>query len=296
MTRGARLARTLWHPHQRLWNRRLAHILRAAGRAVGLSEFLVRALIWLDSILLLVTVVARRTIRYGPLAAWRLSSGGHDVLYVDCGVHTRGEQIRFMHEWFGRRWPLRIVGIEASGAHCEAARAHLSDIPRLVVRHAALVGPGHGGETATLFLHSASGRDATLLVPSAHAETVPAVHLSSILMTELMPPHEDALVVIRMNIEGSEDDVIADLVSRGMHARVAGWFGMWDDLAKRDPERARAFRRRLRDAGIRTFTFNGRDMRHRIRRLAIRLAIDAALRAAADRKKKTATEVAVQKS
>jgi hypothetical protein len=58
---------------------------------------------------------------------------------------------------------------------------------------------------------------------------------------------------------------------------VDGYFGMWDDVSKIDPERDRAFRGMLKDAGITSVTFNDRDLGHSLRRRAIRLALDTSL-------------------
>jgi hypothetical protein len=67
------------------------------------------------------------------------------------------------------------------------------------------------------------------------------------------------VVLLRMNIEGAEYDVIRDLMETGVSGCVDGWFGMWDDVAKIDPDRDREFRSLLACEEISPFTFNGRD-------------------------------------
>src|SRR3954452_1473119 len=136
--------RLLWHPHQKLWNWRLQTMLRRIGRPLGLGRALVRVLIAVDSALLLARVVVRRVVVLGPVGALRTTPpSSRSVLYVDCGVHKRGEQIRYMHEWFATRCDLRIIGFEASANHASDARDALADVPDVELRQLALVGPGN---------------------------------------------------------------------------------------------------------------------------------------------------------
>ena len=85
-------------------------------------------------------------------------------------------------------------------------------------------------------------------------------------------------VLLRMNIEGSEYDVVRDLIQRGLDQSIDGYFGMWDDVSKRDTATDRRFRELLAAAGISKVTFNDRDLTYSVRRLAIRLALDVAIR------------------
>jgi hypothetical protein len=82
-----------------------------------------------------------------------------------------------------------------------------------------------------------------------------------------------------MNIEGAEELVIADLAVAGLLQRISGFYGMWDDLSKIDEHRSRRFRERLGELNIEPITFNGRDLRHRIRLAAIHYDIETTIRA-----------------
>jgi hypothetical protein len=88
-----------------------------------------------------------------------------------------------------------------------------------------------------------------------------------------------------MNIEGAELDVIRDLVESGEAGVVDGWFGMWDYVAKIDPERDRVFRALLADAGISPFTFNGRDFLFRPRLACIEYDIHTSILGAMRRRR-----------
>jgi hypothetical protein len=201
------------------------------------------------------------------------------VLYVDCGVHKQGEQLRCMQSWFGDRCKLQLVGFEASSEHCRDAAANLADLSRLDLRNAALVGPDAGTDWVKLYKSAGRGKaDSLFRDGGAGYELAPAERLSTVLLREYGEWLAHGAVLLRMNIEGSEYDVIDDLVRSGVHARIDGYFGMWDDVSKLDPAKDRLFRRLLKAVGIKTVTFNDRDLPHPIRRLAIRVALDSAIR------------------
>ncbi len=107
-------------------------------------------------------------------------------------------------------------------------------------------------------------------------DDVPAVRLSDALEKYAAPGEP---VLLRMNIEGAELYVIDDLVAADAVDRVAGYFGMWDDLSKIDPSRDAGFRSTMRQAGIRPVTFNDRDLGHPLRVWAIRYDLDTAMSA-----------------
>jgi hypothetical protein len=123
---GSRLrtARQLvWHPEEKLWNWGLIRALwRVASGKAGRS--VVVALIGVDS-LLLTARVWRRRLRFGSVPAAKLGASdgsGPPVLYIDCGVHKRGKQIRRMHDSFGDRYELRVRATATAAADEGAAR------------------------------------------------------------------------------------------------------------------------------------------------------------------------------
>jgi FkbM family methyltransferase len=194
------------------------------------------------------------------------------ILYIDCGVHKRGEQIRWMHRWFGDRFELQVLGFEASEEHIRDAREALGDLDLVELHHAALVGPDHIGEQVRLYKEGNSGKGDSLFAERGQEyELVPARRLSQVLLAgghEL----EGIPVILRMNIEGAERGVIEDLIDAGVERRVDGYYGMWDDLSKIDPAADREFRRLLGEHHISTITFNDRDLvTTRGRRLSLRL-------------------------
>ena len=59
--------------------------------------------------------------------------------------------------------------------------------------------------------------------------------------------------------------MLQDLVESGLAAHIDGYYGMWDDISKTDIPRDAEFRAFISRNAIRSFTFNGRDVRWRVR-------------------------------
>jgi hypothetical protein len=246
----------------------------AAGQAA------VRLIIVTDSLLLLARVAGRRLT--SPAARPRSSARRPQVLHIDCGPHKQGSEIVWMHRWFSRRYHLTTVAFEAGGDQFAHASRNLAGIANLDLRRAAVVGPDHNADSVTFHLGHAGGRGSSLFAArGGEVEEVPAVRLSEVLTS--VSPKPDA-VILRMNIEGAENFAIEDLIGSGQDGAIDGYYGMWDDLSKIDPSRDREFRRLLRRHGIRTLSFNERDLQHRLRRVAIRADIETAVRSAVARR------------
>jgi hypothetical protein len=252
----------LWHPEQKLWNWSLVRLLRRRAGSGVAGTLAMTTLVALDSILL----AARVQIRAGRRAPGARGEPGADpaprpVLYIDCGLHKKGEQIRWMHEWFGDRYELHALGFEASAEHIRDAAAELADVDRLKLMHVALVGPDHDGDEVRLYKSSrGEGKGDSLFVNEREQyDVVPARRLSEVLATEGYSL-ADIPVILRMNIEGAEHFVIEDLIEAGIAGSIDGYYGMWDDLSTIDPPASARFRRLLRDNGISNVTFNDRDL------------------------------------
>jgi hypothetical protein len=157
-----------------------------------------------------------------------------------------------------------MLAVEASPAHFAVAREQLADVPVRLV-NAALVGPDCDASTVRLY-RTARGTADSLFGKGEH-DDVKAVRLSTLIPS-------DRVALVRMNVEGSELDIVEDLLDAGVP--VAGWYGMWDDAERKG--RAERLRQLMREYGIRTITFNERDTRWRIRLWAIRHDIQGRVR------------------
>jgi FkbM family methyltransferase len=257
-SRLARLRRLLWHPHEKLWNWELVERVRSRFGRGPVGQVLVVAIIAADSVLLALRVVSSRA-RRRPSHVTEAASTPR-VLYIDCGVHKKGEQIRWMQRWFAGRYELHVLGFEAGAEQVRAATEELADLERVRLHHVALVGPDYEGDEVRFYKTGGDGKgDSLFSERGAEYEVVPARRLSQVLLEEgydldKMP------VILRMNIEGAEQFVIEDVIAAGLDRSIDGYYGMWDDLSKMDPGADERFRQRLRSHGISSVTFNDRDL------------------------------------
>ncbi|HEX4307106.1 MAG TPA: hypothetical protein VHZ54_13805 [Solirubrobacterales bacterium] len=247
-----------WDPHQKLWNRRLTGAIRRRLGSGIPGQAATATVVGIDTLLLAARVEIRRRRRLRGVEA--AAEGAPAVLYIDCGLHKRAEQVRQMHDWFGGRFDLRIVGFEASAAHMRDAEAALAGIDGLELHQVALVGPDFDEPTVKLYRSTGEGAGDSLFGERGEEfEHVPARRLTELLTAQ---GHEVTAqpVLLRMNIEGAEQFVISDLVAAGVTRSVDGYYGMWDDLSKIDPDADVSFRGTLKRERIFAVTFNDRDL------------------------------------
>ncbi len=271
--------RKLWHPHQKLWNSWVIWLIRGRFGTGAAGESLLAGVIIIDSLLL-----AARSRSRGAFGRMPPPLGRPRVLYIDCGLHRQAEEVRWMHRWFGERYELHVFGFEASGEHAVAAAAELAGLEHLHLHQLALVGPDYEGEEARLYKASGRGRaDSLFSERGQEFEVVPAARLSAVLAREGWDIRRTP-TILRMNIEGAEQFVIADLLEAGLADSVDGYYGLWDDLYKIDRAADQHFRLLLAEHGISPLTFNDRDLE--VRAPAARLSprqMPSALRALAFR-------------
>jgi hypothetical protein len=278
----SRFTRLLWHPHQGLWNWRLV----GRVRRLPLGGSLERLIIVTDSLLLAGRALARRY-RLPPARRAR-PVGRPTVLYVDCGMHRDARQLVCMLDWFGPSTDLHVLGIEASSEHFDIV-AEVLRAQAVELRQLALVGPDHAGASIRLYKSGGRGKGDSLFSERGRAwEEVPALRLST-LLAAAGPSPQTSVLLLRMNIEGAEVFVIEDLVDAGLDTAVDGYYGMWDDLSKIDRQADASFRSLIRSRGIRTFTFNDRDLDHPARRWAIRFDVETSIRCGWARKREGGT-------
>lgn len=260
-TGGGRL---LWHPHQRLWNRRLLGRLRkllpwqAAYRAAQ------GGVVAADTLLLAGRAVGRRLSDGGGPRRRALPqlAGNVTIYYFDLGTHREAAELSYM---LNRVLPrlsknYQAFGFEASKDLLDLARTRLAGDEHVRFVHAAVchVPPATG--TVRLYNGPRDGLGNSLYRPEfGEYEEAPALRVSDWLKEQDLDL-EHSICLLRMNIEGAEPDVIADLLDSGLAGYIDGFFGMWDDLSKIDPQADVEFRSLLARHDIRPFTFNGRDL------------------------------------
>lgn len=252
-----------WHRDQGLWNHGLVQRMRkgAPHRAAYLAGM--ATLVGTDTAILAARVLGRRA-RFAGLGSLLRSVQvpTTPVLYLDIGLHQEAaELIVSLDKILGPRCgDLSWAGFEANPSSLKKVREKLGgrDADRLVPGALVLEVPDSG--ELQLFLDDGDGKGDSLYREGGEAVTVPAFRLSDWL-AEQGVALDETIVILRMNIEGAERPVIQDLVAAGLADKVDGWYGLWDDVGKIDPQAGEDFARELSAAGIERLTYNGRDLK-----------------------------------
>lgn len=278
-----RLRAAAWHPYKGFWNKAVINI--ATRPTKTLNRLVVATIVAIDTAVLFARAVARRAALDGlsSITAGTHIGPGTPVVYLDVGTHRAAAELRWMatHVLPGCTDSFQAYGFEPSGRSFEAAKEVLAGIPSVRMVRAALVHDVPEGGTVRLHVSRHSLRDSIHRQGESH-EDVEAHRLSDWLAAQGIDL-DHRICLLRMNIEGAEFDVLRDLVEQGLAGKIDGFYGMWDDLLKFDPQRDRRFRRYLAEHGIRSLTFNGRDMDWGIRRRCIRYDVHTSLRAGSKR-------------
>jgi hypothetical protein len=285
---AVKLLELIWHPEQGLWNWELLRRLKGRLRPRIFTR-VERSIVFVDSCLLYLRAVFRRVCALGPgalLSAVRAEAAPLDnvsVLCLDLGTHAAGHELRRMVQNIQARAPARLtaVGFEATEEVAAAARERFADLPDVSIVHAAVC--RQANERVRLYVGD-GGIGNSLYRRLPRVAEVPGIQLSSWIRRNA-PDSQHDICLLRMNIEGAEVDVIEDLIEAGLCHRIDGYFGMWDDVGKIDPQKGEQFRKTLRRQRISPFTFNMRDARSPIRLRAIELEIDTCIRRALRRRR-----------
>lgn len=259
----------LWHPHQGLWN-------FYTDRAFGWFP-VSYIIVLLDTAARITLATFRRAKRLGLLSLFQGSDfqsrnareQGIKVVFIDLGLHVSANQTIKFVQWFGMALDLFVLAYEANPVYCEQAETHYysADIDRKArsrtrvdFRNFALVGPDNRSKYVKLYSAVGSGRgDSVFRERGKQSINVSARRLSND-MKEMGIDVTSDVVILRMNIEGSELFVIKDLIDSGIIQYIDGFYGMWDDLFKIDPEKDKELIRLMHSYDIHPFTFNDRDL------------------------------------
>jgi FkbM family methyltransferase len=202
------------------------------------------------------------------------------VFYFDLGLHRDARQVHRMLEWFGHV-DLRVFGFEAHPDYCSASAAQFTGRENVQIINAAVVGPDHPDSVPLYFDGQVGKGDSLFSARGATKVDVRAIRLSQFIRDHGIDPAKE-IIILRMNIEGSEIFVLEDLIDAGIAKMVDGFYGLWNDPERlvRDSD----FPAMVRNAGIENFTFNNRDAKHPKREELIRYDITTSILAGARRK------------
>lgn len=255
------MLRKVWHPHQGLWNWDLVmsltdDVATTAPPKSKISWFL----IYMDTLVLFIRIFCRR-IRIGITSAafpTFFKPRNAKVTYIDVGIHVAAKELALMrnHLLPSISNEFKCIGIEANESSFRKIEEKFQNDKLVQLINAAVCREVPESGCVKLYLHGDGHGDSMYRI-GERATLVPAITLSDIVKKECADP--DRIILVRMNIEGAEYDVLRDLRENGVLDKVDGFYGMWDDLSKIDPNLDREMISFMRENKIRTMTFNERD-------------------------------------
>jgi len=257
-----------WHPHQQLWNLALVSAVERAVPISAIRKPIVGVIMLIDTFLLFARAVARRSSVLGVTKIFAKARMRDDVrvLYLDLGTHKEGAELALMTDVILPRMcgAFEALGFEANQESFRQVNEKFFGKRHVSLFHKALCNAAPPQGKIRLYHDGRGGTGDSLYRPTDSYEEVEAVRLSDWLRARNIVL-EDRICLLRMNIEGAEYDVLQDLVESGLAAHIHGYYGMWDDISKTDIHRDAQFRAFIARNHIRSFTFNGRDVKWRVR-------------------------------
>jgi FkbM family methyltransferase len=257
------ILRTLWDPHQGLWNSTLVGGLRKVMPITVIHRVMCRATIFLDTFILFVWAFFIRVSSLGISSIFRQARVPDDIsiLYLDIGTHKEGAELLLIVD---ELLPpicnnFEAYGFEANQESFEQVTKKFIDRGNVQLIHKALVCNLPSNGKIKLYKNGKDGLGDSIYRHATQYEEVECKRLSDFLIESHLIK-ENRIIILRMNIEGAEYDVLQDLVENELDNCIDGYFGMWDDISKIDSERDAEFRIFLAKHQIHTFTFNGRDL------------------------------------
>lgn len=259
----------LWHPHQKLWNWTLVRIINEIILYKPLANYIIRFIIITDTFLLKIKLklnnknINRRG--YSP---------HKQINYFDLGTHKFAKEVLWVAENIFPELPnpKNIFAFEANPESYEIAQSKLKSIKNLKLFNFALVKDVPASGHIRLYKEGNGLGDSIYRIQSKSFIDVPAKQLSRVIKEENIRLSE-GINIIRMNIEGSEFEVIEDLKKNNLLEFIDGFYGMWDDLSKINYEQDKRFRKLLKLMKVSPFPFNGRDLRFSYRKNLIKKSI-----------------------
>jgi hypothetical protein len=252
---------TLWSPQEGIWNEKLTKAIDALSPFLLLKKILIRILIYCDTFILFVRVFLRRISAIGLLRIFESAKLNSDftIIYLDLGTHKEAKELEWMVLNILPSICLKFnaYGFEASKESFDVANQKFLAMNNVSIIHSAVVKELPIDKKIKLYKNS-SGIGDSIYRESNSYEEVEAIRLSAWLKQNISF-NEKNIILIRMNIEGAEYDVLMDLVEKNMAQFISGYYGMWNDVSKINPQKDILFRSFLKENSIYNLTFNGRD-------------------------------------
>lgn len=189
------------------------------------------------------------------------------VYYIDAGLHVKGEQLAEVIGWLSSKKNVVFIGFEANPKHAIEAKKAFSQYPQVLVENYALVGPAfESGEVSFYVDRYGRGLGDTTSKKRAQQRrmeeiSVPAIRLTTYLKNLGADPCQDT-ILLRMNIEGSELDVLKDLEHESWIDKIQGYYGSWSDVYKISDQDGRILEKMKADYNIKNITFNSGEIKN----------------------------------
>ncbi len=278
-----KLRNLLWPPRKRLYNRPLMKYLKTHLPIPSAYQMFAYLIIFIDTVIMTGEVRIRRIQRLGVMSLVKPPpklSAEYPVLYIDVGTHRAAAELRWMAERVLPTLCERFTaqGFEAAASlHAEAEKC-TAGVPNVQITHLALTDHVPESGMVRLYHNGEDGIGNSLFRDSGRTfEDAPASTLSKWL-NDAGLDSGNAICLLRMNVEGAEQGIIADLCGRGLLAIIDGYYGLWDDVGKIDSAAGKAFEADLKHENIAPLSFHdSRDLTHRARRAALKYDFVTAL-------------------
>jgi len=250
--------RYLWHPHQKLWNANLIQCLHLVGENNKLKARIHSIIVALDTMIWQLKTkknFLNLHLLYKKEQSFKLN-------YFDLGTHRQANELVFFIEHILPQFncSCNIYAFEAWKEFYEEAKEKTKKYKNVRIFNLALSDAIPSSGLVRLYYFGQDGLGNSVYRERNQIyEDVQACRLSDFIQEHKISL-EGAVNILRMNIEGSEFDVISDLVKSGLRKYFDGFYGMWDDVWKIDPTKDVLFITMMKKARIRTVPFNGRDL------------------------------------
>lgn len=186
-------------------------------------------------------------------------SPNKNINYFDLGTYTQAIELKWVVNNVLSKLenPYRVFAFEANHTSFNLAKNETDQINNLELYNVALVNKVPESKFIKLYCNNRPG-------DSIYRKTKSYINVQAKKLSDIIREQdvklEESINIIRMNIEGSEYDVIEDLIESDLIKHFDGFYGTWNDVFKLDNVKYKKLQRMLKDVDVYPFPFNGIDM------------------------------------
>ena len=251
---------TLWHPHQKLWNKRLMRLINKNLPHKRIREIVKRLIIYLDTFILAIRL------KSFYLNKTRCRQKITHINYFDLGIHKEAAELNWVLKQILQKQnrSFMIYGFEANPFTYKQVLDNIPKVKNLQLYNYAIINNKHPSGKIKLYTSKNGLSDSIYRSNYDNYVEVPAIKLSDFIYQKHINLSK-SVNILRMNIEGAEFDVLQDLINEGLIKYFHRFYGMWDDVSKIDHAKDIQFRKTLKEHNIKPVPLNGRDLQSNAR-------------------------------